>query len=143
MVSFHVVLRDGAVVLDSLLCQEVCCVGLLKQGIADVLFVGEDFLNGAGVPFCFACAGKDAISLKASGDLVHAEPLQVFSVDTLDNLCLVRIDDQMSVRVLGVSEESVVVDLHLSLLVAVLQAELHVLRKALAFLLGKRGHDRQ
>lgn len=33
VVSFHVVLRDGAVVLDSLLCQEVCCVGLLKQGI--------------------------------------------------------------------------------------------------------------
>ena len=58
-------------------------------------------------------------------------------------LCLLRIDDQMTISVLGVSEEAVVVDLHLSLLVAVLEAELHVLRKALAFLLGQRGHDRQ
>jgi hypothetical protein len=40
-------------------------------------------------------------------------------------------------------DEAVVVDLYLSLLVAVLQAELYVLRKALAFLLGKGRHDGQ
>ena len=35
MVSFHVVLRNGAVVFDPLLCQEVCCEGLLKLGITE------------------------------------------------------------------------------------------------------------
>ena len=49
----------------------------------------------------------------------------------------------MSFGILGVSEEAVVVDLYLSLLVSVLQAELYVLRKALAFLLGKGRHDGQ
>ena len=49
----------------------------------------------------------------------------------------------MPIRIFGVSEEAIVVDLHLSLLVTVLQAELDVLGKALAFLLSKGRHDRQ
>ena len=47
----------------------------------------------------------------------------------------------MTVLVLGVPEEAIVIDLHLSLLVAVLQTELHVLAERLAFLLGKARHD--
>ena len=66
MVSFHIVLRDGAVVLDALLRQEVCGIGLLEQGITDILLIGQDLLNGAGVPFGFACAGEDTVSLKPS-----------------------------------------------------------------------------
>ena len=53
VVAFHVVLRHGAVVLDSFLCQEVGGIGLLKQGIADVFLVGQDLLYGATVVFSF------------------------------------------------------------------------------------------
>lgn len=42
----------------------------------------------------------------------------------------------MTILVFGVAEEVVVVDLNLSLLVAVLDTEFHVLGKALGFLLG-------
>ena len=46
VVALDVVLRNGAVVLDALLCQKVCGVGLLKQGITDVLLVTENFVDG-------------------------------------------------------------------------------------------------
>jgi hypothetical protein len=45
--------------------------------------------------------------------------------------------------VLGISEEPRAVDLYLPLLIAVLQPQLHVLRKALALLLGQRRHNGQ
>lgn len=41
-------------------------------------------------------------------------------VDSLDDLCLFRVDDEVPVAVLGISEKVIVIDLYLSLLVAVL-----------------------
>ena len=32
----------------------------LYQGLVDVFLVSEDFVDGAGPPFCFASAGEDA-----------------------------------------------------------------------------------
>lgn len=93
------------------------------------------------MPLGLARAGKNAVRFKPSGNLVHAQALQVFPVDAPDDFGLFQIDDQIAISVFGVAEKTVVIDLHFSLLVAVLDAELHVLRKALAFLLGKRGHD--
>ena len=143
VVAFHIVLRNGAVVLDAFLRQKVRGVGLLQKRVTDVLLVPENLVDGAGVPFCFARAGEDAVRFKPCGDLVHAQALQVFPVDTPDDFGLLRFNDQIAVSVFGVAEETVVVDLHFALLVAVLDTELHVLRKALAFLLGKGRHDRQ
>ena len=57
MVAFNVVLRYGAVVLDALLRQEVCGVGLLKQRVTHILLVSENLVDGACVPFFFSCAG--------------------------------------------------------------------------------------
>ncbi len=141
VVALHVVLRDGAVVLDALLSQKVRGVGFLQERVTDVFLVSENLVNGAGVPLGLARAGKNAVRFKPSGNLVHAQALQVFPVDAPDDFGLFQIDDQIAISVFGVAEKTVVIDLHFSLLVAVLDAELHVLRKALAFLLGKRGHD--
>ena len=141
MVALHIVLWDGAVVLDALLRKEVRGVGLLQECVTDVLLVPENLVDGAGVPFCFARAGENAVRFKPCGDLVHAQALQVFPVDAPDDFGLLRLNDKVAVRIFGVAEEAVVVDLHFALLVAVLDTELHILRKALAFLLGKGCHD--
>ena len=115
----------------------------MQERVTDVFLVSENLIDGAGVPLRLACTGENAVRFKTSGNLVHAFAFEVFPVNPLDDFCLLWIDDQVAVSVLGVSEEAVVVDLHLSLLVAVLQAELYVLRKTLTFLLGKGGHDGQ
>lgn len=52
-------------------------------------------------------------------------------------LSLLRFNDQIAVSVFGVAEEAVVVDLHFTLLIAVLDSHFHVLRKTLRFLLGR------
>ena len=47
MISFNIVLRHQAIVLNSGLVQKVCCVGLLEKGITDVFLVSENFTHGA------------------------------------------------------------------------------------------------
>lgn len=47
----------------------------------------------------------------------------------------------MSILIFRVTKETVVVDLYLSILVAVLQAQLDVLTQRLAFLLDEARHD--
>ena len=47
----------------------------------------------------------------------------------------------MTVLVFGISEETIVIYLHLSVLITVLQSQLDILRKALALLLCKTCHN--
>ena len=42
VIALYVVLRNGAIVLDPLLRQEVCGIGFLEQGVADVFFVSQE-----------------------------------------------------------------------------------------------------
>ena len=67
----------------------------------------------------------------------------ILSIDSQNNLRFLRDNDQVAFIVLGVAEETVVVDLHLSGLVAELQSQLYVLGKGLRFLLCKGRHDGQ
>ena len=71
MVVLHVILRNGAVVLDPLLGQKVRSVGFLQQGITDVFLVGQDLPGSAWVPSGLACACEDAVRLQPGSDLVH------------------------------------------------------------------------
>ena len=132
VIALYVILRNGAIVLDPLLCQEVCGIGFLEQGVADVFFVSQDFADCACVPFGFASAGEYTVCFKTGSNLVHAEAFEVFSVNPVDDFCLFRINDQVTIGILGVSEEAVVVDLYLSLLVAVLQAALSNIKKSVS-----------
>ena len=68
------------------------------------------------LPFCLACASENTVGHKPIGNLIHAGAFEIFSVDALYDFCLLWIDDQVSVVILGVSEEAIVVDLHLALL---------------------------
>lgn len=73
MVAFHIVLRNDAIVLYSGFIQEVCGVGLLKQGITDVFLVSENFVDGACVLRFPSGTGKDTVTLQACSNLVHTE----------------------------------------------------------------------
>ena len=72
MVVLDVVLRNGAVVFDPLLCEKVSGISLLQKRITYVLLVAENFVDGAGVPFCLASASGNAISHKPVCNLIHA-----------------------------------------------------------------------
>lgn len=86
----------------------------------------ENFVSD-GVPFCLSSAGEDAVSHKPGGNFIHAGAFQIFAVDTLYNFCLLRVDNQVLVCVFAVSEEAIVIDLHLILLIVVLQSQFDVL----------------
>lgn len=131
VVTFHIVLRHAAVVLDSGFIQEIGGVSLLEKSITDVFLISENLVDGAGMPLSFACSGENAVTLQTGGNLVHAEAFQIFAIDAFDDFCLLRVDDQIPIRVLRISEEAVVVDLHFALLIAELDAHLHVLAQGL------------
>ena len=67
---------------------------------------------------------------------------QIFPVNAPDHFGLGGINDQMAFRILRIAEKPIVIDLHLPILVAKLQSQLHILAQGLAFLLGQRCHDR-
>lgn len=93
MVVLYIILRDNAVVLHPGLVQEIGGIGFLQESVADVFLIAENLVDGAGVPFGFASARQDAISLQTSGDLVHAVPFQIFPVNAFNRFSLGRIND--------------------------------------------------
>ncbi|MPM90568.1 hypothetical protein SDC9_137689 [bioreactor metagenome] len=86
-------------------------------------------------------AVQNAVRLQTTGDLQHTGTFKVFPVDALDNFGFLRHNHQMLVFVLGIAEEPIAVDLDFTLLVAVLQTQLHILAQGLAFLLSKGCHN--
>ena len=127
MVSFHIVLRNNACVLHSGLVQKICSVGFLKQRITDILLIAKNLIDGTRPPFCFPSASQNSVILQTGGNLVHAVPFQIFPVNAFDHFGLGGINDQMAFRVLRIAEKPIVIDLHLSVLVAELQTQLHIL----------------
>ena len=139
----HIVLGHEPIILDALLRKEVHGVGLLQEGVTDVLFVSENLGDVASVPFLASRAIFDAISYETPRDFQRAGALQVLPVDALNDLGLLGDNHQMLVFILGVPKKPLAVDLDFPLLVAVLEPHLHVLAQGLAFLLGEGSHDRQ
>ena len=99
----------------------------LYQGLVDVFLVSEDFVDGAGPPFCFASAGENAVCFQTFCNPIHRVALQVFPVDSLYHFCLFWIDDKISIGILGVAEEVIVIYLYLAILVAKLESQLYIL----------------
>ena len=138
VVPLHIILRHYAVVLYPGLVEKVSGVGLLEQGVSAVLFIPEDLVDGRCMPCGLAGSGGNAVPFKSGFDLVHAVSFLVFPVDALYDFSLLRINDEIAFLILGVAQKAVVVNLHLSLLVAVLKPQLDVLGQRLGFLLRQR-----
>ena len=85
---------------------------------AVIAAVGALFAIGAGPPFCFTSAGENAVCFQTFCNPVHRVALQIFTVDAFYHLCLFRIDDEISICILGVAEEVIVIYLYLAILVA-------------------------
>ena len=64
---------NGTGKLNSGFVKKVSGVGLLKQGITDVLLVTENFVDGACVPLFSSGTGKNTVTLQTGGNLVHTE----------------------------------------------------------------------
>ena len=124
MVSFNIILRNNAGVLNSGLVKKVGGVCLLKKGITDVFLVAENLVDGTCMPSWFTCAGKNTIGFKSSCYLIHAVAFKVLSVDSLYNFSLFRVDDKVPISVFGISQKVIVIDLHLAILVAELKSKL-------------------
>jgi len=135
MVVLDVVLRQSAVILASLLVQEVYGVGLLQKRVTHILLVLQYLPDDAVMPVRIALCGTDTVTLQPSGNLHAACALQILPEDALDDLCLCRIDDQMSLLVLVVSEEVSGIYKHFPLLEAVLDTHFCILAERLRFLL--------
>ena len=71
VIVLHVVLRYLALIGFHLLGQEVLAEGLLQQGIALVLLVRQDALDGGLAPLVLACRCRDAFVCQRLGDAVR------------------------------------------------------------------------
>ena len=130
MAVLHIILWNDAVVPDPLFCEEIHGIGLLKQCISDILFIGQYLFYRFWSPPLFSCPCQYAVPFQPSANLQKALSFQVFPIDAFYSLRLVRLDDEFSVLILGISHEAIMVDLHQSLLIAILQTQLHILRKS-------------
>ena len=144
MVVLDVVLLQRAVVLAPLLVQKDDGVGLLQERVTHILLVLQYLADGAVVPAWIAPCGTDTVTFQSSGNLLAACTLQILLEDTLDDLRLRWIDNQMSLLVLVVAEEVSCIHQHLPLLEAVLDSHFRILAKLaerLRFLLRQRCHN--
>lgn len=143
MAVFHIVLRNEAVVFDSLFREEINGIGFLQKGVADVLLVAKNRVNVTCMPFFLSGSIQDAICLQTMGNLHHTGAFKVFPVDALHGFGFFRYNHQLLVLIFGIAEEPFTVDLDFALLVAVLKTQLHILAEGLAFLLGEGCHNRK
>lgn len=119
VIAFHIVLGHDAIILDSGLIEEVRGVCFLEKSVADVFLVSENFIDGAGMPFRVTCSGENTVYFQTNRNLIHAEAFQIFTVDAFYDFCLIWVDAQVAIGIFCIAEETMVVDLNLSLLVAV------------------------
>ena len=126
MAVFHIILRYDSIILHPLFIKEIHRIVFLQKGISDVLLVLQNLPQRFRTPLRFSRRCQDSIRLKPSSYLEQTTALQI--LDALYNLCLRRLNDQMTILVFCVSEESVVVDLHLAVLVII------IIHKSFSFL---------
>ena len=93
MVVLNIILRDNAGILNTLLGQEVCSIGLLQQGVAHVLLISKDLVDRAVVPFRISSSGESSICFQVLANLLHAVTFEVFTVDSFNDLGLHRVND--------------------------------------------------
>lgn len=104
VVTFHIVLRHEAVVLEFSFIQEIGGVSLLEKSINDIFLISKNLVDGAGLPLSFACSSENAVTLQTGCNLIHTETFQVFSINAFYNFCLFRVNDKVAFGILCVTE---------------------------------------
>jgi len=141
LVVLHVVLRDLTLIGSHLLGQEVLAEGLLQQGIALVLLVRQDALDGGLAPLVFACRCRDAFVGQRLGDAVRRHALEEHAVDAFDHLGLLRVDYQIPIFASVVAEEPFEWDCDLAVCKTLSLAPRAVLGDGPTFFLREARHD--
>ncbi|WFF73694.1 hypothetical protein [Proteiniclasticum sp. QWL-01] len=90
----------------------------MKDGVADVFLIGEDLLDVTFMPPDMPSSVCDAITLQGAFDLKKALAADVLPVYPLHHLGLERVNDEVSIFVLGVSQKPIMIDLDFPLLVS-------------------------
>ena len=111
MAALHIVLWDDAVVLDSLFREVIHRVGLLQKGVTYVLFVLQNLPECFRPPPLFIGCRQNSIGFKSLTNLLVAGSFQVFPIDPLYNLGLLRFDDQPPILVFCICKETVMVNM--------------------------------
>ena len=89
------------------------------------------------MPLVFLGASLYSITFQSFRDVTEAASFQVLSENPSHNLGFFLINDEVAIGVLCISQEVVMINLDLSVLITELKSQLYVLRKCLRFLLGQ------
>ena len=123
MTALHIIFWRNSIIGHTLLFQRIHCISFLQQRIPYVLFVAENLFDIAFMPLGISRPVQDAVRLKSTFDLKKTPSVHVFRIDASDDVRLLGNDDESALFVLGVSEETIVVDLHFPRLVSELNAK--------------------
>ena len=137
MALLHEVAGDLPRVLYHLLREEVRREGLLDAGAACVLLVGEDSVDGGGVPFALARDRQDSPLCQFLGDGAGCQPLDEQPEDEPHGLGLLLVDSKVAILTLVVAKETGVAHGEFAVSELFSQSPSHVLRNAPRLLLAK------
>ena len=117
--------------------EEVRREGLLDAGAARVLLVGEDSVDGGGIPLALARDRQDSPSCKFLGDGSGSQPLNEQPEDEPHGLGLLLVDGKVAVLTLVVAEETGVAHGEFPVSELFSQSPSHILRNTPRLLLDK------
>ena len=141
MALLHEVARDLPGVLHHLLREEVRRECLLDAGAACVLLVGEDSIDGGGIPLGSPRDRQDASLGQFLGDGAGSQPLDEQPEDEPHGLGLLLVDGKVAVLPFVVAEETGVAHGEFAVSELFSQSPSHVLRNAPRLLLAKGRED--
>ena len=103
--ALYIVLGDFTFVDLHGFCEKIHGVGLLQECRALVFFIGENAIDGLGLPLGFAARGGDAFGFQQLADVADGFSSHEQSVDSPDNLGLLRINLRQTIRSLAITQE--------------------------------------
>ena len=141
MALLHEVAEDLPGVFHHLLREEVRREGLLDAGAACVFLVGEDSVDGGGVPLGFARDRQDSPLGQFLGDGAGSQPLDEQPEDEPHGLGLFLVDGEVTILSFVVAEKAGVAHGEFAVSELFSQSPSHVLRNAPRLLLAKGRED--
>lgn len=137
MAVLHIILRNLAFVDLGFLGEEIHRKGFLKQCGAFVFLVSQDALHGSSLPDGPLAGSGDSLLRQHGGNGVGGFALKKFTVDTPDDLRLLRNDLRQTIHAFAIAQKLAVRDADLPVGEALSLPPGNIFGDAAAFLLGK------